>query len=1535
MTTITGTAGNDMLTGTPTDDVIVGGGGADTIDGGDGNDTIYAGDLSPGWSVPWNDNPYIAPVLDTGTDHDVLTGGNGNDTFYAGYGDSVSGGADADGLLISFRGASAGVTADFRVFDPGGSGSMTIGGGTIQGIEHVLWIEGSNFDDTLTASADPYGYPDFAPIFGLGGNDHIVGGPLSGNLYGGDGDDTIDASLGVYGKISYGGAGNDTIYAGTGIAYGQDGNDIIWTYGRAWGDAGDDDMHAQAGGTTAYLWGGDGNDTLSGSANGDVLYGNAGADNIYGGGGNDILYSAGAPDSATGNDFDYGTEHDHLEGGAGDDTFNIGYGDDAIGGDGIDTLNITFGAATSGVDITIGDISAGTTIAGGVISGIEVLGATTGTAFADHISIGGSGSLSIFAGGGDDVITATGSGSASFSGGAGNDILTGGSGNDALTGDDGNDVISGGAGNDSIHGSNGSDTIEGGDGDDELWGSEDFGSDGSIDTVTYAHASGGVTVNISTVYGTATGAAGNDYLHNFANIVGSAFDDSLTGSYEANVLDGGDGNDQLYGREANDTLTGGLGNDTLDGGSGADAMTGGVGDDNYYVDDVGDTVTESAGQGTDTVYAAISYILGTNLERLTLTGTADSFAKGNALDNIIIGNSGNNLIDGGAGADAMSGGAGNDTYIVDNAGDTITEAASQGTDLVQSSITFTLGANLENLTLTGASAINGTGNAGSNNLIGNSAANILTGLGGNDVLDGGAGADTLQGGTGNDTYKVDNAGDQVVEATNEGTDLVVSSVSYTLGANVENLNLAGNALNGTGNALDNVIHGTSAGNTLVGLAGNDTLDGGAGADSMNGGLGDDTFYVDNASDQVIEAIGEGSDSVITTVSYALATDAEVEQLSTANAAGTAAIDLTGNNFAQQITGNAGDNHLNGGGGNDTLAGLAGDDVIDGGTGADTMIGGIGNDHYTVDNAGDVVVEDAAPGIDYVDTTLSTYTLSDNVEGLTFLTNATTVGTGNDLDNYIYGPAFSQSTTIYGLGGRDEVHTGAGNDVIDGGTGMDWMVGGAGNDTYYVDNAADAVVENANEGTDQIYASVSFGVFDNVENLTLTGADTIDGWGNQLNNKLIGNSAANSLFGNDGNDTLVGGGGNDALTGGGGADTLTGGAGNDTFLDTADGLNGDTITDYSAGERIVIADANLAGFTASLSGGVLTYTGGSLTLNNWSTGDVIVGAAAEGGVQITIVNHAVTNDFNGDGRSDVLWRNGTTGDITDWIANGDGSFAGNTAYAHQNASSVWHVLGTGDFNGDGKFDILWRNDNGKVTDWLGNSNGGFKGNLASADYSMTANWQVIGSGDFNGDGRDDILWQNTTNGTVTDWLANANGGFAGNAVANTNVGSVWQVAGTGDVNGDGIDDVIWRNTATGDITDWLGQANGSFVGNTAYAHQNASVAWHIIGVGDFNGDGRTDILLRNDNGKVTDWLGNANGGFSGNLANADNSISSAWHAVGIGDYNGDHRDDILWQNSDTGNVTDWLANSNGGFAGNPAATNNIGSIWHVEPHQTFI
>ena len=173
----------------------------------------------------------------------------------------------------------------------------------------------------------------------------------------------------------------------------------------------------------------------------------------------------------------------------------------------------------------------------------------------------------------------------------------------------------------------------------------------------------------------------------------------------------------------------------------------------------------------------------------------------------------------------MQGGAGNDTYLVDNVGDVVTENASEGTDLVQSSVSFTLGANVDNLTLTGSANINGTGNGD---------ANVITGNSGNNTLDGGAGADTLIGGDGNDTYVVDNAGDVVTEAATvgSGTDTVQSSIIYTLGANVENLTLTGSGnINGTGNGDANVITGNSGNNVLTGGGGNDTLVGNAGTDT--------------------------------------------------------------------------------------------------------------------------------------------------------------------------------------------------------------------------------------------------------------------------------------------------------------------------------------------------------------------------------------------------------------------------------------------------------------------------------------------------------------------------------------------------------------------------------------------------------------------------------------------------------------------------------------------------------------------------------
>ena len=174
----------------------------------------------------------------------------------------------------------------------------------------------------------------------------------------------------------------------------------------------------------------------------------------------------------------------------------------------------------------------------------------------------------------------------------------------------------------------------------------------------------------------------------------------------------------------------------------------------------------------------------------------------------------------------MVGGAGNDTYRVDNAGDVVIEATGQGTDLVQSSVSFSLGGQyIENLTLTSTANINGTGN---------SLANVLTGNAGRNVLDGGTNADRMVGGAGNDTYRVDNAGDVVIEATGQGTDLVQSSVSFSLGGQyIENLTLTGTAnINGTGNTLANILTGNSGANILDGGAGSDTLRGYAGADSF-------------------------------------------------------------------------------------------------------------------------------------------------------------------------------------------------------------------------------------------------------------------------------------------------------------------------------------------------------------------------------------------------------------------------------------------------------------------------------------------------------------------------------------------------------------------------------------------------------------------------------------------------------------------------------------------------------------------------------
>ena len=415
----------------------------------------------------------------------------------------------------------------------------------------------------------------------------------------------------------------------------------------------------------------------------------------------------------------------------------------------------------------------------------------TGNAL-NNVITGNSANNALYGGEGEDELSA----------GEGDDMLDGGDGEDGLNGEGGNDTLYGGFGYDAMSGGDGNDLFYAGDDQDDLWGN--FGDD--------------------TLYG----GEGNDTLRagdGNDRLFGDDGPDMICGHSANDVLYGGEGGDTLHGGLGDDALYGGAGNDILMSRYGFDSMSGGDGDDFYLVNSPLDQVIETGSSGHDTVYSFANFTLGTGVEDLTLTGTRARAAGGNDLNNTLVGNTGDNEIcglvgadtlygsdgndrlfggegndhlDGGAGADRLVGNSGDDLFLVDNAADLCVELINEGADLVQASVSYMLGPNIEALELIGTASINGFGNGRDNRLTGNGAANVLIGFSGNDTLVGGDGADQLAGGAGNDVLTGGDDADRFVFDRVLGFDHITDFVS-----GVDQIQFAANlvgALGGT-NAL--------------------------------------------------------------------------------------------------------------------------------------------------------------------------------------------------------------------------------------------------------------------------------------------------------------------------------------------------------------------------------------------------------------------------------------------------------------------------------------------------------------------------------------------------------------------------------------------------------------------------------------------------------------------------------------------------------------------------------------------------------------
>ena len=961
--TIYGTSGNDTIFGNGGADYLIGGDGDDSLDGGAGNDTLYGG-----------------------AGDDTLNGGVGDDTFNLSGTGTVIGG-DGDDIFIfygPYTGIIDGGGGNDRIdIAPGYSGNI-IFPATITGIESVI-------------------------VPGSGGNDYLIGDDGNDSLNGQGGNDTLEGRGGN--DTLLGGTGNDVIYTGLGIdtVDGGEGIDhlivdysslttpVSSTYSNGSGSINTTDNQVTYDRIDRL--------TLITGSNQDFLAGTTGSDSLDGQAGNDTLLGVDSHSLTPGLN-----EIDTMTGGTGSDRFILG---DESWWSYDDRNHSSNGATDYALIQDFSSIEDDIVQLHGDKSYYRLETVNNDTHLYLDQPVGEPDELiAIFAN-----LTGLELNSAAFvfiaaaielpqvslavnpsnvnENGSPNLIYT-----LTRTGDKTNSLtvnfnVSGTATFSNDY------TRSGGNSFSATAGSITFLAGSSTATLTLNPTADNIVEPHETIGITLT--SGTSYtIGTTATVTGTISNDD--GDPNNNELIGGSGNDSLGGLAGNDTIIGNAGNDTLNGGAGVDSLIGNAGNDTYIIDDLNDVIVENANEGTDTVQTSINFDLtATNLENITLLGTDNLNATGNGFNNTLIGNDGNNLLqglagndnlDGKAGNDTLVGGAGNDTYTID-AGDTIVENANEGTDAVKAGFSYILANTLENLTLLATGNIDGTGNNSNNGLTGNNGNNRLEGLAGNDNLNGGLGNDTLVGGSGNDNYTID-GGDTLIENLNEGTDTVTASFTYTLGDNLENLNLSGNAaINGTGNNLNNSLNGNSGNNLLIGLEGNDSLDGKAGNDTLEGGAGDDAYTID-AGDTITENANAGTDTVkVGFASYTLTANFENLTLT-----GTVAIDGTGNNSNNLLTGNNAANTLTGLDGNDTLLGGSGNDTLVGGNGNDVLTGGSGLEQFVLNAPGGGI--DSITDFRVIDDTL--------VVSASQFGGGLTVGTAIDSSQFRIGAGATTATT---------------------------------------------------------------------------------------------------------------------------------------------------------------------------------------------------------------------------------------------------------------------------------------------------------------------------------------------------------------------------------------------------------------------------------------------------------------------------------------------------------------------------------------------